>query len=542
MSRFENSLIPNSIIYFFVLLISLISIIPLFTIFNGIIELNTNSEYFHFFREFSLKNYVANSIIILFGVLVFTFLLGLYSAYLVSFYKFPFSSFFKYALILSFAIPPYIFAYSLSAFFENYGTGYLIVSTFLNEKMANQIIPNLNPIIGIIISLSFSLFGYVYILARSSFVNQSQNLIEVSSNLGFSQTQRFFKVILPSARPAIFIGLSLVAMETLSDFGTASFFGTSTLITGIYNSWFIFDDLVSANILSLFLLVFILFFFCLESFSSKNSKYHLSNSSSHKKKIINLSGKKAIFAFVFCFILFFLSFLFPLFQMLFWTFKFPEYYSNLDLIKLNLNTVKLILASTIIIIVCSFFSNFGIRVLQKKTLRFISSLSISGYAIPGIVISVSTITFFSILNEKFNINLKSFFIGSIYGLILGYLFRFYSISFNAIKAGYLKINQSIDDSASLLGFSKFRTLTKIHLPFFKKNIYFIFILISLEIIKELPITLILRPFNFETFSTKAYNFASQDLIEAASVPSLFLILWTTFLIILSIKYFLSEEK
>ena len=172
--------------------------------------------------------------------------------------------------------------------------------------MANQIIPNLNPIIGIIISLSFSLFGYVYILARSSFVNQSQNLIEVASNLGFSQTQRFFKVILPSARPAIFIGLSLVAMETLSDFGTASFFGTSTLITGIYNSWFIFDDLVSANILSLFLLAFILFFLLLRKFFIEKFKISSFKLFKSKEKIINLSGKKAIFAFVFCFILFFL--------------------------------------------------------------------------------------------------------------------------------------------------------------------------------------------------------------------------------------------
>ncbi|MBS91625.1 MAG: iron ABC transporter [Rickettsiales bacterium] len=529
--------------YFLVLIVSLITIIPLITIFKGIIDLNINLEYLNFLREFSLKIYIANSLTILFWVLIFTFCLGVYSAYLVSFYKFPFSNFFKYSLILSFAIPPYIFAYSLSAFFENYGTGYSILSFFFNENLSNKLIPNLNPVIGTIFSLSFSLFGYIYILARLSFVNQSYKLLEVSSNLGFSSIETLYKVIIPSARPAIFVGLCLVAMETLSDFGTVTFFGVSTLITGIYNSWFIFDDLASANILSLFLLIFILFFFCIESLSSKESKYHLSsNSSTKQKELICLKGSKSIYAFSFCSLVFFFSFLFPMFQMSFWAFKFPEHYENLDLVKLNFNTLKVIILTSIIIIFFSFFTNFCIRILKKRSLKLFASLSISGYAIPGILISVSTITFFSMLNELFEINLKSFFIGSIYGLLLGYLFRFYSISFNGIRSGYLKINQSIDESAFLLGFSKLQTLREIHLPFFKKNFFFIFILISLEIIKELPITLILRPFNFDTFSTKAYDYASQDLIEAASVPSIFLIIWTTFLVTLSIKYFLSEEK
>ena len=140
------------------------------------------------------------------------------------------------------------------------------------------------------------------------------------------------------------------------------------------------------------------------------------------------------------------------------------------------------------------------------------------------------------------INFKNIFIGSIFGLVLGYFFRFYAISFNGIKSNYLKINYSIDESSYLMGFTRFKTFSEVHWPIMQKNIFFIFVLIALEIIKELPITLILRPFNFETFSTKAYNFASQDLIEAASIPSLFLILWTSIFILISLNYFFDNRK
>ena len=543
MHKYLNLTLQNFVIYIPVILISLIAIIPLITIIQNSIGIEIDLEYLDFLNKLSITTYVKNSSIILFSVLIFTLTFGVISAYLVTFFIFPLSSFFKYALIMSFAIPPYIYAYSLSSFFENYGTGFSLLSLFISEDISNRIIPNLNPYFGTIISLSFCLFGYVYMLTRISFLNQSENLLEVAKSLGLSGRKRFFKILLPTARPAIIVGSSLVAMETLSDFGTVSFFGIPTLVIGIYNSWFIFDDLSSANILSLFLFVLILLFFYLENISSKNSRYHSIDKALHQKKIKSkLVGKKAFYAFIFCFLIFFFSFLFPLLQMMFWVIRFPEHFTSLDIKQLNINTFIIISVSSFVIITSSFYANFGLRVLKKKILLILSTLSISGYAIPGIIISISTISFFTMISNFLNINIKSLFIGSLYGLVLGYLFRFYSISFNTIKTGYSKINQSIDESAYLLGFSKFKTFKEIHLPFFKNNIFFIYILISLEIIKELPITLILRPYNFDTFSTKAYNFASQDLIEAAAAPSICLILWTTILLMMSIKFFLSDKK
>ncbi len=530
--------VSDNILYYLVLAISIFSIIPFFTI---IINSSLINFDYSLLIESQFLTYFRNSIVIVSSVLILTFIFGVLPAYLVTFHNFFGANFYKYALILSFAIPPYIFGYSMSAFFENYGVGYSIINFFFNTEMANIYLPDFSPITNSVISLTFTLYGYVFLLSRASFINQSANLIDLGKSMGFSTSKRFFKIILPCARPSIFVGLSLVAMETLSDFGTVSFFGVSTFTTGIYNSWFIFDDLKTSNFLSLLLLLFILIFFTIENLSRKNSKFHLLKNDRRNKKT-DLVGKKSFFAFLFCSSLFAVSFIFPFSQMIYWSIKFPEYFENLNILKLNLNTFFIIFCTASLIIVFSLISNFGNRVFKNRLLDSVSNLSISGYAIPGIIISVSIISFLSLISAITHLNLKTLFIGSFYGLILGYFFRFYAISFNGIKSNYLKINYSIDESSYLMGFNKLKTFYQIHWPILKKNILFIFVLISIEIIKELPITLILRPFNFETFSIKAYNFASQDLIEAAAIPSMFLIFWTSILILISLKYFFDDDK
>ena len=527
------------------LLVSIGVLIPIFTVFFSFFE-NT-SNYYQILKETFLVEYIFNSIILLISVLTLTFIIGTGCAYLVSFYKFPLSNFFKWALILSFAVPPYIYAYSLTAFFENYGTAFTILKNLFGEANYNQNIPKFDGIFGAILSLSFSLYAYVYILTRASFLYQSQNLIDLGRNLGFSKFKSIFSLILPSARPAIVAGLSLVAMETLAEFGAVDFFSINTLTTGIYNSWITFDDLAFSNRLSFFLLLFIFALFILENLSRKKARYHLNVRGGFKQKEkIQLSGSKSFFAFIFCLTIFSLSFLFPLSQMLYWTIKFPENLFDLDIIALTLNTVYLVLLSSLVLILFSLISNYGNRVSKNKFLNFLSTLSISGYAIPGVILAVAFITFVAWFDENIVkafgfLSIKKLFIGSILGLIIVYFVRFYSLAFNGIKSGYEKINMSVDESSYLLGYSKKKTFLKIHVPFLRNSLLFVCILISLEIIRELPITLILRPFNFETFATTAYISASEDLLEAAAVPSLFLILIASIFIMITSKYILREK-
>ena len=532
--------------FFLSLLISVFVCIPILTVFSSFFE--STSNYYEILKDTFLIEYILNSLTLLFSVLILTFLIGTSTACLVSFYKFPFSNFFKWALILSFAVPPYIYAYSLTAFFDNYGTAFTILTNLFGEGDYNKNIPKFNGMLGATLSMTFSLFAYVYILSRASFLYQSQNLIDLGKNLGFSKFKSFYSIILPAARPAIVAGLSLVAMETLAEFGAVDFFSINTLTTGIYNSWIAFDDLAFANRIASFLLLFIFSLFIIENLSRKKAKYHFNIKGGFKQKEkIKLYGSKSFFAFIFCFSVFFISFLFPLSQMLYWTIKFPENLLDLQILTLFLNTLYLALLSSLVLIMFSLISNYGNRVTNNKILNLLSTLSISGYAIPGVILAVAFITFIAwfddtIIKSLGLLSVKKIFIGSILGLVLVYFIRFYSLAFNGIKSGYEKINIAVDESAYLLGYSKRKTFIDIHVPFLRNSLLFIIILISLEIIRELPITLILRPFNFETFATTAYISASEDLLEAAAVPSLFLILIASIFIIIASKYILREKN
>ena len=526
--------------------ISFVVIIPILTVFTSFFE--DTSNYFEILKQTFLAEYIINSFTLLIGVLSLTFIIGTGCAYLVSFYKFPGVNFFKWALILSFAVPPYIYAYSLTAFFENYGTAFTILKHLFGEANYNSSIPKFDGMFGAILSLSFSLFSYVYILTRASFYYQSQSLIDLGKNLGFSKRKTVFAIILPSARPAIVAGLSLVAMETLSDFGAVSFFGINTLTTGIYNAWTGFDDLAFANQLSFYLLIFILALFILENYSRKKARYHsLTKGGFKQKEKIKLNKSNSFWAFTACFVVLFFSFIFPLSQMLYWTIIFPKNLFDLKIFDLFTNTIYLVLLSSLTLIVFSFITNYGNRVSRSKLLNILTTFSISGYAIPGVILAVAFITFIAWFDNTvisfFELkSIKKLFIGSILGLVVVYFIRFYSLACNGIKSGYEKINRSIDESAYLIGYSKLKTFLNIHVSYLRNSILLIGILISIEVVRELPITLILRPFNFETFATTAYIYASQDLLEAAAVPSLCLIIIASFFILLTSKYILRDNS
>ncbi len=531
--------------FFGSLIVASVVAMPIITVFLSFF--NETSNYLYILKETFLFDYIFNSITILLFVIFFTFILGIFSAYFVSFYDFPLSNFFSWALILSFAVPGYIYAFSIIAFFENYGTAFSLLTFLFGENNYNTIIPKIDGLIGAIISISFSLFPYVYVLTRASFYYQSNNYIEVGKNLGLSSKETFLRIVLPSARPAIIAGLALVSMECLSDFGTVSFFSVNTLTTGIYNSWLSFDDLNTANQISFILLIFIFLLFSVEIYSRKEAKYHQPGRGFKSITKIKLNGKKSIIPVVICSLIFLLSFIFPVSQMIYWTMKFPKYFQDIDIFKINLNTLMLVGLASVLIVTISLFINYGSRISKSKILNYLTTFSISGYAIPGVILAVAFITFFSNLSDFFTNNFdfkssKSLFIGSIFGLLLAYFIRFFSLSFNGIKSSYEKINNSIDESAYLLGYSKINTFLKIHIPYLSTNIILIVLLISLEVIKELPMTMILRPFNFETFATQAYIYASQDLLEAAALPSLFLIFWSTILILLSSRYILSKKN
>ena len=516
------------------LLISTIVCIPIIVISTSFFgEL---SGYYELLKDTYLYLYILNTLGLLIGVLIFTFIFGVGSAYLVSFYKFPGSSFFTWALILSFAVPGYIYAYSITAFFEYFGNLYSILKFIFGDGNYNDYIPRIDSLFGSILSISFSLYVYVYLITRACFIYQSQSQIDAGKNMGFSDYQIFKRILLPSARPGIVAGLSLVAMECVSDFGTVAFFNVQSLTTAIYDSWIIYDDINTAYQLSFFLIFFILVFFTFERKSRGRSRFSIPSRGylTIQKKV--LKGKIKWLAFSLLMTLFFLSFIFPVSQMLFWIIKFPSNFNLSQIIDLTINTLQLVVLTTVILISLSFVTNYGMRITESKFLSVITNFSVSGYAIPGIILAVTLLSFISFVSDYFgNDNLKLIFIGTIFGLIIAYCVRFYSLAINGIKTGYEKLNKSLDDVSYLMGNSKLGTFVEVHFPFLKKNLILISMLVSIDILKELPLTLILRPYNFDTFATQAYIFASQDMLEFTATPSLFLIFFASLIILISRK-------
>ena len=516
------------------LIISSIVCIPLIVISTSFF--GEISGYYKLLKDTYLYLYIFNTLALLAGVLVLTFIFGVGSAYLVSFYKFPGSTFFTWALILSFAVPGYIYAYSLTAFFEYFGNLYSILKFIFGEGNYNDYIPRIDSLLGSIFSISFSLFVYVYLITRSCFVYQSQSQIDAGKNMGFSNYQIFKRILLPLARPGIVAGLSLVAMECVSDFGTVAFFNVQSLTTAIYDSWIIFDDINTAYQLSFFLIIFIFIFFGIEKKSRNRSRFSIPSRGYRTIEKIELNGKIKWLAFAILSTLFFFSFVFPVSQMLFWILKFPNNLNFVNLLGLTLNTLQLVLFTTIILILLSFITNYGMRVSESKFLNLVTSFSVSGYAIPGIILAVTLLGFISFASNYFDTDtFKILFIGTVFGLIVAYCVRFYSLAINGIKTGYEKLNKSLDDVSYLMGNSKLGTFLHVHFPFLKQNLILIAMLVSIDILKELPLTLILRPYNFETFATQAYVFASQDMLEFTAGPSLFLIFFATLIILISKK-------
>lgn len=519
------------------LLISSLICVPILIILSSFFtEL---SGYYKLLTETYLYTYIINTVILFIGVILFSFVFGVGIAYLVSFYIFPGSKFITWAIILSFAVPGYIYAYSLTAFFEYFGNLYSLLSFLFGEADYNKYMPRVDSMFGSIISISFSLFVYVYLITRVCFIYQSQNQIDAGRNMGFNKYQIFSKILIPAARPGIIAGLSLVAMETISDFGTVSFFNVQTLTTAIYDSWIFYDDLNTAYQLSFFLILFVFIFFSIERFSRSRSQYNIPNKGYKTVEKTTLKGKQAFIASFFCFIIFFLSFVFPVSQMLFWVLKFPASFNLNEILTLSFNTSFLVIITTSILIFLSFLTNYGMRVTDSKLLSTVTNFSISGYAIPGIILSVTILTFASLLSNFFgNSFFKIIIIGTVFGMVTAYCIRFYALAINGIKSGYEKLNKSIDDVSYLMGYTKFGTFIKVHLPFLKQNLVIIGMMVSIDILKELPITFILRPYNFDTFATKAYVFASQDMLEYAASPSLFLILFSSIFILFSRKFIL----
>ena len=502
----------------------LIFILPLIFVLGSLFgEFNDNWSHL---IEYVLPKYVSNSLILILGVAILSLILGVGTAWFLTNFDFLGKSWLEWAIILPLAIPPYILAYTFTGLFDSYGSANEMIRYLFNLESDFIFFPNVRNIYGAIVVFSFTLYPYVYLTTRMAFLNQSRSLMEAGKLLGNSNRLLFFRLAVPLVRPAIIAGLALVIMETLSDFGAVDHFAIQTFTTGIFRTWYGMYDLSTAMQLSSFLFLFVAIFIFLERFERRRMSYSYANSTFKKTDSSTLEGYKNFFAFLFCFLPLFIGFILPIIELLNWAVFFPsENFLSNNLIATLLNTIFLGVTAGIICSIFALVINFLKRFHKSWLLGFSSQLLTLGYALPGIILAIGIINFFSFLDKNFlNLFFEVTLLGSLIGLMLAYVIKAYALANNTIESGFQRINFSIDDVSLSLKKRKFDIFFKIHMPLMKTSILTSLLLVTSEVIKELPATLILRPFNFDTLAVTTYIYASEERMYEAASPAIMIVL------------------
>ena len=483
------------------------------------------SENWSHIYEYVLGDYILNSLILVSGVSLIVMIIGSLTAWLVSNYQFFGKRFFEWGLILPLAIPPYILAYTFTGLFDSYGTMNEIARSLFNLEQNEMLFPNIRNIYGAIIVFSFTLYPYVYLICRTAFLNQSRSMFEVGRTLGLSQASIFLKLALPLVRPALIAGTMIVAMETLSDFGAVDHFAISTFTTGIFRTWYGMYDLTTAMQLASMLLIFITFCLVIERTSRKNANYSTIGSNFKPTQVTRLGSLGSFVCFFVCFIPIFIGFILPILEILNWSLRFNTSFFNEQFFSISLNTVLLSILSAILCTFIAMIINFSIRYKNSSVIKSINPFLNIGYAVPGLILAVGIVQLFVFLDNNILNSFEGYFLtGSLFGLIFAYIIKSYALANSTYEAGYQKISQTIDDSARVLKSKGLNLLFRVHFPILKTSFFTSILLVTSEVVKELPATLILRPFNFETLAVSTYIYASEERMVEAAAPATAIIL------------------
>lgn len=527
--KFLRSIKQHSNGWMIITLIGAVGILlPILYVLSSLFSRPTNN-WIHV-KQYLLTDYIIGSTKLVVFTGVFATLIGVVLAWLVVGYSFPLQRFFRWALILPLAVPPYIAAYTYRTMTSYTGS----IQAFLRNQWDVTLPPGtieVRSLQGAIFILTMFLFPYVFMLARTFLEKQSASYIENAKLLGTKRLTLFFKVVLPISRPAIIGGLMLVVFEVLSDYGVASYFGVQTLSTAIFQTWFGMYDVDSALRLAAWLMFVVIGVFVLERFFRRNRQFHSTTSQSRPLKPQKLKGTSALCATLVCSIVFLLSFLIPILQLFVWmSWTYKEIWRS-DYAILVLNSLTGAAIATCAIMIFALLSARVNRMLPSTLTNILSRLITAGYAIPGAIIAIGVLAVYISLDHR----LSSFYqwLGkgegalvlsmSMVMLVSGYIIRFMATGFNAVEAGYEKIPRTYTEASRLLGRKPTATFYKIELPLLRGALLTGFILTFVEIVKELPLTLLLRPFNFDTLSTRTYQYAMDERIYEAALPSLLLI-------------------
>ena len=509
---------------------ALILSVPILTIAFSVFE--PPGENWQHLKDTVLPEYLGNSLLLTFGVGSGTLLIGVSTAWLTAMCRFPGKNLFGWLLLLPMAMPAYIVAYTYTGMFDFAGPVQTTIRDWTGWRYQEYYFPQIRSMGGAIAMLSLVLYPYVYLLGRSTFLEQSVGVMEVSRTLDCGPWTVFYRVALPLARPAIVAGLSLALMETLADYGTVAYFGLGVFTTGIFRTWFGLGDYTSAAKMAALLLLFVFVLIVMERVSRNKAQYHNSSGKLTRFSEYRLQGFKAWGAFAICVIPIFLGFFLPAAQLSLWAMETWSDMVDDRFFALIRNSFLLGLGAALISVILALFLGYGKRILPGKTTIVSIRTASIGYAIPGTVIAVGVIIPFAWLDVRIDAFMKSsfgissglFFSGTIVAVMFAYVVRFLAISLQTVESGLDKIKPSMDDAARSLGYRPRETLFKIHIPLMKSSTLTALMIVFVDVMKELPATLILRPFDFNTLAVRAFELASDERLADSSTAALTIVI------------------
>ena len=516
----KTDTLNNSLTLIFVL----IFLVPVVFIFLNIFS--DSSEVWLHIQTYLLQDYVVNSLIIVIFVAAFTVIIGTSLAWIVSMYEFPGVNIFKWLLILPMAIPTYVNGYIYSGLNETSGILFNVMEYYFGLGPYVYNLYDLQNIYGVIFIMTISLYPYVYLLCLPAFANHSYSVFEVGKSLGLNKYQRLTKIGLPIVRPAVVAGVSFVIMETLAEYATMEYFGVPTFATGIFRAWFVLGDEVSSFRLSSILLTLVFFLIYFEEMSRGKRKFdNPTNKIYERKKEVPKNKTQLV---ILCSLIVFFGSILQFFQIFYWISYSLDRVNILFIFELITSSASIALIGAIVIVLFT----LNIAFISRVTKNIFTTLSIKifslGYAIPGVVLAVGIITPTSYMEKAISSVLdyppENLLSGTFFLLLIAYLVRFSTISIKTIDSGFNKISSSYDLLASSFGYSKLQALIKVHLPILLPTISSATILLFVDIVKELPMTLILRPFNFNTLPVHLYELAEAENLSSIGVPGLILII------------------
>ena len=470
--------------------------------------------------NFVLGDYITNSILLVLGVGLISLIIGTSSAWIITKYDFFGRRILEWALILPLAIPPYILAYTFTGLFDDYGSANEFIRWIFNLDSSFVFFPNVRNIFGAIIVFAFTLYPYIYLISRAAFLNQSKTLTDAGRILGLGGYRIFINLGLPMIRPAVIAGLMLVIMETLSDFGAVDHFAIQTFTTGIFRTWYGMYDLHTAMQLASLLLLFIIVFLVLERSSRMNAAYNSPVSNANSSSSEKLNGSKSFLCFVGCFIPIFIGFILPIIELSRWAFAYNTGFFNETFFIQAKNTILIALMASIVCTVIAFTINFSVRHTNVIFLKRINPFLSVGYGVPGLILAVGIVQMFTYLDKGIFIGFDFVLTGSLFGLLLAYLIKSYALSNSTIESGFERLSNRLDDSARVLKSSGWNLLLRVHFPLMKTSLLTSILLVMSEVVKELPATLILRPFNFDTLAVSTYIYAAEERMFEAASPAI----------------------